>query len=349
MRTATGEREPGIDLSKLTELEERMKRLRIESSANSPDIVIEGNAYKGYAVNTPGCGELGSAGGPPPPPNPGACCLPDGTCESVTPGQCLLDGGTFSGGSCDDVVCTGACCADDGTCTDTTEDDCVGRFQGIGTSCADDPPPCPTGACCDDEGGCTITTEEGCTGTYQGDDTVCDPNPCEAMPPCCENSFLNPDDGLYYNQKTIRVFGTSLYTWDSAGMATCNAHSDASSTLTINPDTCEMTVECSGTTDVAVGSGFSNTQNWVTLDSGHCHWDGSRGQITTGWLGACGGCDVSPDCPGVGVMEDFTTPCHGTCNEPGPPPANEGDRDFELTISYSNPCTPLGAAFSPPP
>lgn len=139
MRATTGERESDIDLSQLEQLEERMKRFRIESSANSPDIVIEGDAYKGYAVNIPGCeGGTTSIG-------TGACCLPDGTCEVVNQGQCLIDGGTYQGNdtTCDPNPCpsteTGACCTD-GVCADgVTHDDCIdggGIYLGDGTTCS---------------------------------------------------------------------------------------------------------------------------------------------------------------------------------------------------------------------
>jgi hypothetical protein len=329
MRTATGQSEPDIDL--LRELEERMKRFRIESSANSPDIVIEGNAYQGYAVNTPGCGELGSA----PPPNPGACCLPDGTCESVTPGQCLLDGGTFSGGSCDDVVCTGACCADDGTCTDTTEDDCVGRFQGIGTSCADDPPPCPTGACCDDEGGCTITTEEGCTGTYQGDDTVCDPNPCEAMPPCDCGFVGFVDSGTQFLTRTTH------YVWTEnrgAPFEPCTSSFDQTTTETYDPDTCEITTTCSGGGNHTGDFDVDFSWNWVSDGMGGCHCGPTTpgGHVCTSCNNGCGGvCDT--------FDPDTNTVQHCTCHA-----SSTGfTSDVEITVTLSDQCTPSG--FDAPP
>ncbi len=98
MRTATGEPEP--DVTKIRELEERLDRFRIQTSPASPDITIRGNAWQGYALNVPPC-EVQEVT-----PGTGACCLPDGTCEVVTPGQCLLDGGIFIGGSCVPNPCT---------------------------------------------------------------------------------------------------------------------------------------------------------------------------------------------------------------------------------------------------
>lgn len=169
MRSATGQ--SGTDLDLLDELEERMKRLRIESSSNSPDLVIHGNAYQGYAVNVPDC-EGGAT-----PAGMGACCLGDGTCEYVTPGQCFLDGGTFVGGLCEDAICTGACCNGDVCTPDTTRDECesgFGTWQGPGTDC--DPNPCPSlGACC--HGGiCSETSHVDCdflSGIWFGTEVSC--------------------------------------------------------------------------------------------------------------------------------------------------------------------------------
>lgn len=152
MRAATGESEP--DLEQIRELEERLDNFRIQVA---DDMTIRGSAWQGYALNSKTCGEMG-LGGTPTPPNPGACCLPDGTCETVTPGQCLLDGGTFSGGPCDPnpcspALCLGACCNGTG-CGLDTEEDCVrngGTFHGCGTECH--PNPCGGGDECFDLGG----------------------------------------------------------------------------------------------------------------------------------------------------------------------------------------------------
>lgn len=154
---------PDSHIDQIRKLEERFSRFRIMSSA---DMTIEGSLRHGYAVNCPICEENdpNQCGGGIAP-TVGACCLPDGTCEEVTPGQCLLDGGTFIGGLCADADCQ------------------------------------PTGACCVGED-CSITTEDDCTGmggTYQGDGSTCDPNPCFICDGPC--GFFNPDDGMYYLTK----------------------------------------------------------------------------------------------------------------------------------------------------
>ncbi len=129
----------------------------------------------------------------------GACCYNDGTCDSpITEFDCTSAGGTYlgDGTDCGSVSCTGVCC-EPGCVDDTTPDGCEldgGTFQGFGTTCADDPPPCPTiitGACCiSDPSGvmCFVETESDCNasgGRYQGDGTTCDPSPCTCdTPPC---------------------------------------------------------------------------------------------------------------------------------------------------------------------
>ncbi|MCA9290510.1 MAG: hypothetical protein KDA25_05245, partial [Phycisphaerales bacterium] len=61
-------------------------------------------------------------------PLPGACCLPDGSCDELLATDCLILGGTpfGSGTLCDDVVCipVGACCFTDGTCDVLPQDAC---------------------------------------------------------------------------------------------------------------------------------------------------------------------------------------------------------------------------------
>ncbi len=54
MRSATGQPEPGIDLSKIRELEQRLDNFRIHAS---DDMTIRGSAWQGYAINCPTCPE----------------------------------------------------------------------------------------------------------------------------------------------------------------------------------------------------------------------------------------------------------------------------------------------------
>ncbi len=110
---------------------------------------------------------------------------------------------------------TGACC-NEGVCTQTTEGDCSGTFQGVGSPC--DPNPCCSTCesqvwqgCTDDDGNCRVGPEtcDGCTG-----DIV----PCDS---------------------------TSQWYTDTEYCITCP---DSELVLcliaSVNPVTCEATVEC---------------------------------------------------------------------------------------------------------
>jgi hypothetical protein len=75
-------------------------------------------------------------------PAAGACCMPDGTCQSMTGTACVAAHGTFEGAStiCGNVTCppTGACCLSDGTCSSLTAVGCSGSggiFGGEGSLC----------------------------------------------------------------------------------------------------------------------------------------------------------------------------------------------------------------------
>lgn len=116
-------------------------------------------------------------------PNPcrGACCLPDGTCIITPPGQCTAGQFQGIGSTCDPNPCRGACCLPNGQCIETAAADCSGQFLGAGTSCT--PNPC-RGACCFPDGTCIITLPLECTaGQFQGIGSSCVPNPCVGV--CC--------------------------------------------------------------------------------------------------------------------------------------------------------------------
>ncbi len=201
MPAATEQSEP--DVTEIRELEERLDNFRIQVA---DDLTIRGNAWQGYALNVPICGG--------PPSGVIACCFEDGSCQLLSPEQCVSSGGTITGGSCDPNPCggvTGGCCTD-GVCSILSESDCTdggGNYLGDDTTCDD--VDCSVGACCFDSE-CEIFSEFDCNdigGVYQGDGETCFPNPCPGACPC---GFLNPDDGLYYLTKT--------YT-NTAGAANC--------------------------------------------------------------------------------------------------------------------------------
>lgn len=124
-----------------------------------------------------------------------ACCLPDGSCEVMTPYNCNDQGGTFTPGvPCDPNPCQAyeACCATDGGCRMAQPRLCFdqgGASQGPGSDC--DPNPCPLwGACCRDDGSCSMTLAGDCLGSdewFQGVESLCWPNPCPGlMVACCD-------------------------------------------------------------------------------------------------------------------------------------------------------------------
>ncbi len=296
MPRSTGESGADVDLSKIRELEERLDNFRIQVA---DDMTIRGSAWQGFAHNAYTCDELGQ-GGTPTPPSPGACCLPDGTCEEVIPSQCGLDGGTFFGGSCTPNPC-----------------------------------PQPTGACCVGSD-CSIETESDCTdmgGTYQGDDTTCDPNPC--TPPCCENAFLNPSDGMYYHGKHI------CFTYSDSNNnppdTNCTTTTNICSTYTIDPDTCVATLSCSGSYTIT-DDVFGDSQSWVIgPDPSHCAWSAAlNSQLPAPFT--CATCfPLPPGCPGVGFLEDKIVDCDSSCSD-GPP---NGSQSNSVRIAYFDPCTHL--------
>ena len=129
---------------------------------------------------------------------PGACCLPDGSCEELPPSECSAVEGAFQGQgtTCATVQCPqpeGACCFEStGGCLDLEEATCLiagGIWAGPGTSC--DTYVCfPIGACCLPDGSCLDSlSPEGCEaldGVFQGHETTCATVVCpEPEGACC--------------------------------------------------------------------------------------------------------------------------------------------------------------------
>jgi hypothetical protein len=129
---------------------------------------------------------------------PGACCLPDGTCDFITANACADAGGTFQGigVDCGGLTCPeplGPCCieATQG-CVDLTFNECAtagGVWGPAGASC--NSYVCfPSGACCLPDGTCAdgVSPDECAAqeGVFQGDGTSCAMSDCP--PPvgaCC--------------------------------------------------------------------------------------------------------------------------------------------------------------------
>lgn len=135
-------------------------------------------------VPTPGVANTSSC---PPSGVTGACCLPNETCQVVTPTDCTNLGGTFAGF---DEICypqrcgpTGACCLPWGVCEIHSDPECTGYggiYQGDGTTCSPSTCTSLTGACCTGTS-CSTLTRSACIGAgniFLGEGTTCTPNPC---------------------------------------------------------------------------------------------------------------------------------------------------------------------------
>jgi hypothetical protein len=128
-------------------------------------------------------------------PGVGACCKPDGTCQSLTTSDCSAASGAYQGdgSSCGTVTCpqpTGACCFSNGNCLSRNPADCAnlgGTWLGAGTTCSGSL--CPTGACCFANGTCTVLTSGACStqgGTYHGTGVTCASANCpQPTGACC--------------------------------------------------------------------------------------------------------------------------------------------------------------------
>lgn len=127
----------------------------------------------------------------------GACCLPSGSCVSLSASQCSSQGGTYQGDntSCGQVSCpqpTGACCMPDGSCSVLTAAQCSsqgGTYQGNNVTCAQANCQPQTVACCfEATGGCLNLTEQNCAlagGVSGGPGTQCATYVCFPMGACC--------------------------------------------------------------------------------------------------------------------------------------------------------------------
>lgn len=171
-----------------------------------------------------------------------ACCQSDEDCSEMSAADCEDAGGDwFPGQTCDDDPCDGACCDGEGGCLDLSEFDCTGTFMGIGTSCADDPPPCEMPDCL-----CGFPAFDGSGRMFLTKTIV----RSDESPPCCE------------------------------GLDTCAAGHSGTQTivLTYDPITCELSddrdkitaTDCDGST----GEIDATACGSLTVDDAthaHCH------------------------------------------------------------------------------
>lgn len=242
----------------------------------------------------------------------GACCV-DADCSIKTESECDAVAGNFQGkgSACDDdpPPCNqGGCCVD-ADCSIQTEADCDtmgGNYQGGGSDCEDNP--CTIGGCCVGTD-CTIQTEADCAtmgGTYQGGGSDCADNPC-AMTPCL--CGFNAHDGSGRKFLTRTTIGS--LTWHTgAGECGClNANINYQYDETIDPVSCTSTSSCFGT-----ASGHAEcpaNPNYQTCD---CNKTASGNPCS--WSG----CDC-PDCDGnidfwLGGLNcsSYFVHCHNDCS-----------------------------------
>lgn len=159
---------------------------------------IPGNPTAWVLVN-PGTVTVTICDGPPDP--LGACCLPNGSCETTTHSSCQSLGGTWNPGiTCANAQCPppvdplGACCRPDGTCNERTQSSCnAAGFTWLGANSSCTPNPCvgPVMHSCCIAGQCFNQDEPTCLsngGLYQGAVQCGQALPCPGfneVGPCC--------------------------------------------------------------------------------------------------------------------------------------------------------------------
>lgn len=217
----------------------------------------------------------------------GACCLPDGSCETMTASECADAGGSYEGDGvdCSSVSCPqpeGACCFEaTGGCLDLTEDDCNtanGIWAGAGTDCATYV--CfPVGACCLTDGTCVDDVGPAdCSalgGEFQGDGTDCATVECpDPVGACC---FSNGGCLVMTEANCAIAAGA----WAGAGTDCSdgdnNGTADACEAGCLNPGNmgkyCDADIDGSGDCLVGLGDLAQLLSNYG-MTSGAAHEDG---------------------------------------------------------------------------
>jgi len=179
----------------------------------------------------------------------GACCLPDGSCQTLTPSECTAAGGDYQGDLVDCISANcpqprQACCFEaTGGCLNLTAADCLiagGIPGGVGTDCATYV--CfPSGACCLPDGTCQDQlSPDDCAalgGTFMGDGTSCAGVECpEPTGACC---FVT--GGCL----VLTASDCAIAAGDWAGPGTDCADRNGNG----RADACEQQTSCAGDTD----------------------------------------------------------------------------------------------------
>jgi hypothetical protein len=170
---------------------------------------------------------------------PGACCLPNGSCQVLNESTCLAQAGSFigPGTTCTASTCSAAlapCCfASTGGCLTLTPANCAaaGGVSGPSGQTCSGYVCFPIGACCLPNGSCVSgVSPAACTaqgGVFQGNGTTCTaglcPEPTGAA--CFANGFC-----LVLTQAQAAAAGAS---WQGAGTTCVDANGNG------NADICE--------------------------------------------------------------------------------------------------------------
>lgn len=224
----------------------------------------------------------------------------------------------------------GACCYDDGTCDDLTEADCTdaeGNWQGLDTTCDDDPNPC-VGACCiggDCFDGMTKADCETAGGTFQDFQSTCDDPDIDCSPPLppCNGCGFAAFDGSGRMFRTSTDDQHQFQEQSCLGAATCQNGIDGHFIHRYSYDEmCNLTTE-------------------VIPPDGQLPYHPCDGSTFLDGLGIdCSPVIISPTVKYC--YQDFS----GSCCDPSCTPPSPA-RYAEHTITLSDECNPEG--FSPPP
>ena len=224
-------------------------------------------------------------------PGVGACCMPDGTCQTLTTSDCSLAGGAYQGDgiSCAAANCpqpTGGCCFSNGSCLTQSSAGCTGlggTWLGANVNCSGST--CPTtGSCCLPAGSCTAgLTSAQCVaqnGVFRGLGTSCAGANCPNLTgACCTNGGANC--GLLLEADCATIGGT----WHGAG-STCAA-------------------SCSPPTGACCTNGGANcgllTQANCSLIGGS--WQGAGSACTACTAPCYANCDSSTTVPILNVLD----------------------------------------------
>ena len=253
----------------------------------------------------------------------GACCLPDGICDSlVTEQYCLLLSGNYfgDGTACEDQNCfSGACCLDELSCIQSSQFECAdldGQFRGNGTDCLLEE--CDELAIGDECSDAIVVTE----GETLFDTTLMTPSQPQPDDSLCEDSNLiwaeSPDIWFSFTATTGSPYSFSL----------CDSESYDTSMVLYESD-CSNQVACNG--DATIQEGCQQFYSELTYDLiqnetyfvriGGWHGDSGPGTLTIELLpppapGAC--CFTNGVCEEVleiiclafeGTFIGIKTPC----------------------------------------